>query len=101
MSKYTIEVPDDEIDDFLSDLVGGLGGRRAERIAAEMEDQKPSLPLPTRKQAVVRVPRGIAIKADTADKTTTWSWMIATNDGSYDWVVDPGKVLEIIYPGAE
>lgn len=98
MAKYTFEIPEDEISDFINDLENGLGSNRARRIAAELEEQKPSLPLPTRKQAVVRVPRGIAILADSQGGPAL-AWVIALDSGVYEWCKEPGKVLEIIYPG--
>lgn len=102
MSKFTIELPDDEVDAFIDDLRDGLGGVQATNIAAQLDEQAPGLPVPTKARAVVRTPTGIAILADA--KATLLPWMTANYDGNispYEWTQAPGKVLEVLYAGAE
>jgi hypothetical protein len=102
VSKFTIEIPDDEVDVFVNDLRDGLSGRRANGIADQLEDQAPGLPVPTKALSVVRTKDGIAILAD--PKAFHLPWLTAnylSNPTPYEWSQKPGKVLEVIYEGDE
>lgn len=100
--QFNLNVTNEELDEFIRDLREGLGGDLANRIATDLDDQRPGLPMPTNRQAVVRTADGsIWVLADQIGGPAL-AWFVARPNGNYDWRTAPdGKIVEVLYPGIE
>lgn len=99
MSKYEIDLSDDEVRPFINDLVNGLDGKRARRIAAEIEGQI-KFPIPTGLGALVRTAEGVFVLADGVDARC---WFLSGSGGSGDWRTpgDVGRITEVLSEGVD
>lgn len=98
MSKYEVELEDSEVAEFVSDLRNGLGGKCAERVAEEIEQQI-RIPIPTKLGAVVRTAEGLFVLADAIDAR---SWFLSGSIGNGDWRTpgELGKITSVLSEGA-
>lgn len=97
MSKYEIEIDDDQIHDVIYALTtAGLAGTIGSGIADQLELQAP-IPAPTKRLAVVRAEDGISVLVDPSDDM---SWVTYPRyGGGYDWNETPGKIVEVLFEG--
>jgi hypothetical protein len=95
--QFDLNLTETELGEHINDLRNLLGGELANRVAAELESQRP-VPLPTKRGAIVRTDLGVGVLADPDDEALPWL-LSRPEDPEYYWKASPGKVLEVLFEG--